>query len=360
MVPKSVTSTMFSWPMELASRASCSSRATKSLFAEELLQQHLHGDALADHRVLGLVDGAHPALADAADDLIAVGEHSADERIEARFLLGRGRGRRDRRRRGRSQMQRRRDGDGVGSPGTVGGHDQAGLCGGARGRQRGAVPRAHVGPGGVKVLWTGTGQSRPPAADSPSPSNIVGQCPEPKRGVHLRPRRHPGRHHARRTSLPGPRSRGGTGFDFPGGALLRARRRADGEDRRDAARRGGADARPGRDRAREGADVLRQPRRAPAASSRSRPCSRSRAGAAPRGPLAIASGSVRRLVTRTLEHARRSPTGSPSSSPPRTPPATSPSPTSSWRRPAASASSPRAAPSTRTPTSASKPPAAPA
>ena len=30
VVPKSVTSTMFSWPIELASRASCSRRATRS------------------------------------------------------------------------------------------------------------------------------------------------------------------------------------------------------------------------------------------------------------------------------------------------------------------------------------------
>ena len=54
---------------------------------EELLQQHLHRHALADDRVLGLVDGAHPALADAADDLVAVGEHGADQGIEAGFLL---------------------------------------------------------------------------------------------------------------------------------------------------------------------------------------------------------------------------------------------------------------------------------
>ena len=33
VVPKSVTSTMFSWPMALARRASCSRRATSSVFS---------------------------------------------------------------------------------------------------------------------------------------------------------------------------------------------------------------------------------------------------------------------------------------------------------------------------------------
>ena len=57
---------------------------------DELLQQHLHRDALADDGVLGLVDRAHAALADAAHDLVAVRQDGADQRIELRLLLGAG------------------------------------------------------------------------------------------------------------------------------------------------------------------------------------------------------------------------------------------------------------------------------
>ena len=61
---------------------------------QELLEQHLDGDALADDGVLRLVDGAHAALADSADDLVAPSERRAHERIEgARLLRG---GNRDR------------------------------------------------------------------------------------------------------------------------------------------------------------------------------------------------------------------------------------------------------------------------
>ena len=84
VVPKSVTSTMFSWPIELASRASCSRRATKSLFAWNFSSSTFTATRLPMTRVLRLVDRAHPALADAAHDLVAAGQHRADQRIEAR------------------------------------------------------------------------------------------------------------------------------------------------------------------------------------------------------------------------------------------------------------------------------------
>ena len=50
--------------------------------AREVLAQDLHGDTLLDDGVLGLVDQAHPALADPADDLVFV-ERQPDERIVA-------------------------------------------------------------------------------------------------------------------------------------------------------------------------------------------------------------------------------------------------------------------------------------
>ena len=58
-------------------------------------------------------------------------------------------------------------------------------------------------------------------------------------------------------------------------------------------------------------------------------------------PLAIASGSVRRLVDAHARRARHRRLVRRRRRAPRTPPATSPSPTSSWRRRAASASTPR-------------------
>jgi hypothetical protein len=41
VVPKSVTSTMFSWPIELASRASCNRRATSSGFSRNFSSRTL-------------------------------------------------------------------------------------------------------------------------------------------------------------------------------------------------------------------------------------------------------------------------------------------------------------------------------
>ena len=60
----------------------------------ELLEQHLHGDALADQGVARFVDGPHAAFADPPHHLVAAGQHDADQRIELRVSGRRQRGRR--------------------------------------------------------------------------------------------------------------------------------------------------------------------------------------------------------------------------------------------------------------------------
>ena len=47
----------------------------------QLRPQDLHRHALAEHDVLGAVDGAHPALSDAGEEAIALAEHLTDERV---------------------------------------------------------------------------------------------------------------------------------------------------------------------------------------------------------------------------------------------------------------------------------------
>ena len=51
----------------------------------QILEQDLERHPLLDERVLGLVDGAHPALADLADDSIPIRQHLADQRIVSRW-----------------------------------------------------------------------------------------------------------------------------------------------------------------------------------------------------------------------------------------------------------------------------------
>ena len=53
--------------------------------ARQVLEQDLERDLLLDQRVLGLVDRAHPALADLADDAVPLGQHLADQRIVSRW-----------------------------------------------------------------------------------------------------------------------------------------------------------------------------------------------------------------------------------------------------------------------------------
>ena len=95
VVPKSVTSTMFSWPMELARRASCSRRATKSLLAWNFSSSTFTATRLPMSVCLRLVHRAHPPLADPAHHLVAASQHRPDERVElllGLLRLGRGQG----------------------------------------------------------------------------------------------------------------------------------------------------------------------------------------------------------------------------------------------------------------------------
>ena len=79
--PKSVTVMMFGW-VEAAGRFGLALEAAGELFlAAELGQQHLDREIAAHHRVLGAIDGAHAADADAADDAVALADDGADERI---------------------------------------------------------------------------------------------------------------------------------------------------------------------------------------------------------------------------------------------------------------------------------------
>ena len=61
---------MCSEPMRPAAWASRSKRATASPCCGDRGVQHLDRDAAVDARVLALVDGAHAALADQADDAV--------------------------------------------------------------------------------------------------------------------------------------------------------------------------------------------------------------------------------------------------------------------------------------------------
>src|SRR6185369_2685347 len=51
----------------------------------EVLEQDLERDLLLDQRVLGLIDGPHPALADLPDDAVSLRKHLADQRIISRW-----------------------------------------------------------------------------------------------------------------------------------------------------------------------------------------------------------------------------------------------------------------------------------
>ena len=56
--------------------------ARELVLAAELGQQDLDREIAAHHHVLGAVDGAHAADADAADDAVALADDGADERID--------------------------------------------------------------------------------------------------------------------------------------------------------------------------------------------------------------------------------------------------------------------------------------
>ena len=77
--PKSVTVMMFGWSRRLADSASRSKRRGELLVAAELGEQDLDRQIAAHHRVLGAVDRAHAADADAADDPVALADDGADE-----------------------------------------------------------------------------------------------------------------------------------------------------------------------------------------------------------------------------------------------------------------------------------------
>src|SRR4026208_1387386 len=82
-MPKSVTSPMFAWLIDVAARASRRQAAVERLLvARELRMQHLHGDRLLDVDVLAAVDGAHAA---AAEDLVE--PVVADRRAQACDVL---------------------------------------------------------------------------------------------------------------------------------------------------------------------------------------------------------------------------------------------------------------------------------
>ena len=80
--PKSVMSTMFSWPIFEAALASCMKRATRSALRAKSSRQDLERDLLLDEDVLGEVDDAHAAFAELADDAIAIGDGRADVGID--------------------------------------------------------------------------------------------------------------------------------------------------------------------------------------------------------------------------------------------------------------------------------------
>ena len=68
---------------EAARRLGLALEAARELvLAAELGQEDLDGEVLAHHRVLGAVDGAHAAHAEAAHDAVAIADDGADERIE--------------------------------------------------------------------------------------------------------------------------------------------------------------------------------------------------------------------------------------------------------------------------------------
>ena len=80
--PKSVTVMMLGC-CEAARRLGLALEAARELvLAAELGQQDLDGEIAAHHRVLGAVDGAHAAHADAAHDAVAIADDRADERID--------------------------------------------------------------------------------------------------------------------------------------------------------------------------------------------------------------------------------------------------------------------------------------
>ena len=56
--------------------------ARELVLAAQLRQQDLDGEILAHHRVLGAIDGAHAAHAEAAHDAVALADDGADERID--------------------------------------------------------------------------------------------------------------------------------------------------------------------------------------------------------------------------------------------------------------------------------------
>ena len=72
--PRSVTSTMFSWPIADAARASRRKRSSSSGRCASSGRSSLAASRLPSGRVLDLVDRAHPAGLDVADDDVFIVE----------------------------------------------------------------------------------------------------------------------------------------------------------------------------------------------------------------------------------------------------------------------------------------------
>ena len=160
-------------------------------------------------RVLRLVDRAHAALADAAHDLVAVGQHGADERVEASTPPpGLGVARRRRRADG-GRDDGADDGGGVGTPGTVAAMTRPACVRGAGRHQRRAVSRADVRPGRKGIMAGRTARH-----GQLGESNIDGDGRR-RSGASSSTSTVPWSTRCRRISLPGPRSRAATASTFP-------------------------------------------------------------------------------------------------------------------------------------------------
>ena len=81
VVPKSVTSTMFGWPIRDAAFASCTNRRIVAVSRIDLALEHLDRERALDHRVARREHDAHAALADLALDEVAAVERLADELV---------------------------------------------------------------------------------------------------------------------------------------------------------------------------------------------------------------------------------------------------------------------------------------
>src|SRR5579871_2704042 len=155
----------------------------------------------------------------------------------------------------------------AGPSGTVGADPSFTRFASSDAAPRSGVPsRGQTSVSGGESLWqleqTGTREisvyNRSAELDMLGPdfSEFVDQNAATRARLHLRPRRHPGRHDAlalRRLDQGGRAPRP----DFSGTAVLFIGGRYDREDRGDADHGGGPDARSQDDRAREGADLLR-------------------------------------------------------------------------------------------------------